>query len=73
MHDVSVRIRFHPAGEIERLEDGSLRFPEGGSVELDGIERRVRAGDEIAVRLEEDGALTLLINGRPADEIPLDS
>ena len=73
MSDVHVEVRYYPAGKIERLPDGSVRFPKGGSVELDGVERRVRAGDEIAVKIEEDGTVVLLINGLPAKDVPLDS
>lgn len=71
LHHVSIVYR--PAGPIERLDDGRLRFPDGGTVELGGVERRIKAGDEIAIRVNAKGPPTLLINGAPADEIGLDS
>jgi hypothetical protein len=68
------RITFNPAGPVRRLHDGRIQFPYGGTVEYDGVERRVEPADEIALELDTTiEKARVIINGVPLDEIGLDS
>lgn len=68
------RITFNPVGAVKRLPGGRIQFPRGGTVEYDGVERRVDPEDEIALELDTTTEKArVIINGVPLDEIGLDS